>query len=634
MFGDPVRPAPAFAVAAVQNAEENMRTKLQRMEGTPLAGSMPTTTWATAIPPLPGSRPAATNAAGQKKECLGANINSCPQFQRLRGTAREDRHEKIFRRTQEAKRAEEIRQRQALLSQSVTMNDYYNTLFRPLQKCDFATTLDSAWSATGNLPAPVGKSLRTRDVVLIDLEESFTAYYYKMHPAALQRKKELEEAEEQRRRSVRAAAQISSFSGGLPRSRSTTLPRGQKSSPKKKKQKGKKEEQPKEGAPAANLRILLEALLEASDDRGMITFDAFIAVLKRPPFEVKDEEALEAFFFLVQTSSTAEVGGSETERRLDGSFSVSAVLPRARRKSASQHTSHVLVTGTSATLGPSSPFTSTGTLPASLRRSATGPGASQSIIRRAAFTSRANKGATTSMTTITLGTAAASEVICSPSVRVREILAAIDAIINGPEIREAVRSVCFGVLESDGFIHKATLHTIRLFRRENCEGKDAVVTPSIVKALGDAMELMLQEEEAEYLRSQMKGKRRAKAGKAPALLAHQKSAIPLHMMRRSHINFKEFSRFFDELPMIAAAFTNVWLPAIFATSWPSVKRSFTSESNDGGMPGDDEEQHNNNAEDGVVDESHAWRRNTARRVVTERLEYMKPASIIESDVVS
>ncbi|KAF8295351.1 hypothetical protein TcBrA4_0070720 [Trypanosoma cruzi] len=245
MFGDPVRPAPAFAVAAVQNAEENMRTKLQRMEGTPLAGSMPTTTWATAIPPLPGSRPAATNAAGQKKECLGANINSCPQFQRLRGTAREDRHEKIFRRTQEAKRAEEIRQRQALLSQSVTMNDYYNTAVPAAAKCDFATTLDSLVRHR-QLAAPVGKSLRTRDVVLIDLEESFIAYYYKCTPPRCSAKGI--------GRGGGATAAVRTRRSGksplqwwLPRSRSTALPRGQKSSPKKKKQKGKKEEQPKEG---------------------------------------------------------------------------------------------------------------------------------------------------------------------------------------------------------------------------------------------------------------------------------------------------------------------------------------------------------------------------------------------------
>ncbi|ESL09720.1 hypothetical protein TRSC58_02556 [Trypanosoma rangeli SC58] len=507
-----------------------------------------------------------------------------------------------------------------LLSQRVSMSDYYATLFRPPQAGVSATAGASTRPSAGFLCA--------RDVALNDVEESFIACYYRMHPSALQRKKEAEEAETQRRQSALTAAQLSLFSGELTGSRKPTMRRGPKSIGKKK-PKGKVEGKPKEGAPAANLRILLAALLEASDDRGLVTCDALVAALKRAPFEVHDVEAIESFFLLVRASSTAaETGESETERRLDVSNSASTVVQRVLQQSTSQRMLPAGSTGSPGGLGHPTSLTSTATLPTSGRRLAQGLGASQSIHRRPLLTPHTSKSPAAPVAAYGGGGPVAATESAAPSVvRAGEVLAAMDAVINGPELRDAVRSLCFDVLESDGFIHKATLRTLRLVRREACEGKDATVTPSIVKALGDALEVMLQEEEAEYLRSQTKGKRRAKAIKAAALLPHQKSFVPLHMMRRSHINLKEFVRFFDELPMVTAAFTHVWFPALFSMSRPSRKRLTITGFNED-TPADED---NNNTEEGTSEASCFQHGNMARRMVTERLKCMKPVSASASE---
>ncbi|RNF20667.1 uncharacterized protein Tco025E_03694 [Trypanosoma conorhini] len=619
MSGDPVRSA------AAANAQDSTRARGSAVVFDGISQAAGTT--ASTAPP--SSRPAAANAGGGNRECLAPRITPCPQFDRLRAAAREDRLARAYLQLQEVKRTAELCERQTLLSQRVTMHEYYATLFRPSR----AGAAAAARTPTFASSSPAG-TLRPRDVVLNDLEESFIACYYRMHPAALQRKREAEAAEAQRRQSAQVAAQLSSFSGALPRSRSLTAQRGPKSTGKKK-SKGKGEEKPKEGAPAANLRLLLAALLEASDDRGLITCDALAVVLKRPPFDVHDAEAVEAFFYLVRAASTVtETGESETDRRLEASTSASTLAPRVRRRSTSLRVSAAMVTGTPGGMGLSTPLTSTGTLPTSLRRLAQGSGASQSLQRRAIPTSRASKAAAASVTALGGGPAAATEPPPPSMVRAREVLAAMDAVINGPELRDVVRSLCFDVLESDGFIHKTTLRTLRLVRREACEAKDAAATPSIVKALGDALEVMLQEEEDEYLRSQAKGKRRAKAAKAAALPPHQKSAVPLHMMRRSHINLKQFSRFFDELPMVAAAFAHVWFPAFFSTNWPPVKRPMSTGFNDDAAPDEDDENNTNNAGEGTSEESGLRRRNAARRVVTERLEYMKPVSVPASEGTS
>ncbi|RNE96651.1 hypothetical protein TraAM80_09694 [Trypanosoma rangeli] len=620
MSSDPIR----LAVAA--NAQDNARARVFQRGSvanvvSPVVGKVPpkTTVPPSDCPPLP-------NEGGGNRECLASRITPCPQFERLRCAAQEDRQDRVLRQLQEVKRATELRERQTLLSQHVSMSDYYATLFRPPQAGVSATANASAWPSTGSLCA--------RHVALNDVEESFIACYYRMHPSALQRKKEAEEAEVQRRQSVLAAAQLSFFAGESPGSQRLTAQRGPKTIGKKK-LRGKVEVKPKEGAPAVNLRILLVALLEASDDRGLVTCDALAAALKRAPFDVHDVEAIESFFLLVRASSTAvETGDSETERRLDISNSASIVAPRVLQQGTSQRMSTAGPTGSPGGLGHPTSLTSTATLLTSGRRLAQGLGASQSIHRRTLLTPHTSKIPAAPVTPTGGGGGGPVAVTeCAPPsvVRAREVLAAIDAVINGPELRDAVRSLCFDVLESDGFIHRVTLRTLRLVRREACEEKGATVTPSIVKALGDALEIMLQEEEAEYLRSQTKGKRRAKATKAAALLPHQKSAVPLHMMRRSHINLKEFTRFFDELPMVAAAFTHVWFPALFSTSRSSRKRPTTTGFNEDAPPDDDDNDNNNNTVEGTSETSCFQHGNMARRVVMERLKCMKPVSASASD---
>ncbi|KEG07757.1 hypothetical protein DQ04_08891000 [Trypanosoma grayi] len=182
----------------------------------------------------------------------------------------------------------------------------------------------------------------------------------------------------------------------------------------------------------------------------------------------------------------------------------------------------------------------------------------------------------------------------------------------------------------------------------------------MVKAMCDAMELILQEEEQAFIRAQAKGKRRKKAGKAPALLPHQKSAIPLHMMRRSHLTSKEFYRFFDELPLFAAAFTHVWLPAFFAMAWPPVKTGSNDAADntitardtpppllpdeDNSMNRDSTAFENTRSQQDVIDWENiaaaplaslladtTKRRSLARRIVEERLEHMKQAAAVEKD---
>ncbi|ORC86847.1 uncharacterized protein TM35_000251430 [Trypanosoma theileri] len=622
---------------------------------------------------------------------VAGNISSCPRFDRLRLAAKEDRHEIHLKRIQEEKRAEESRQRRAAASDTITMNDFYATLFVPAVSSENVVVSNGGDPTATTVPttAPTPNlQFRDRDVVLKDVEDSFVACYYHMYPEALTRHKEAEEEAERRRRSTIAASQLVSLAGETGRSR-TASPLGKKSKGKKKK---KEEPLPREGAPAANLGVLLSALIAAGDSKGLITQDALADVLAKAPFEVRDSQALEAFFFAVRSSSTAKgTTESESERRLNNSSSTTTSNTRGLKRNPSMRVSNAQVHSSTAALSPSSPIASVANLQASLRRGPPTTGGSF-YIRRTGFTPRTSRVFTSSVIMTAAASSAggggggaggaaaagggggggssAAEVFPAPVVRVREVLAAVDAIMNGPELRDVVRSICFNVLETDGYIHKATLQSMRLTRREACEDKDALVTPSIVKALGDAIEVMLQEEEQEYIRTQLKDKRRKNKGKAPTLLPHQKSVIPLHMMRRSHMNRKEFFRFFDELPLFAASFMHVWFPAFFSTTWPPVKQVTVYDTNtDDAIEEEyDENEISNNTNNNISNttstsnaflhpsfgetrsqrEVFEWdkvatgslaillrssvqRRNLARKIVTERLDHMKLSAPEDSD---
>ncbi|KAH9584020.1 hypothetical protein LSM04_001001 [Trypanosoma melophagium] len=627
------------------------------------------------IPPSPCS--GTTNTG----PIVADNITPSPRFDRLRVSAKDDRHGIHLKRIKEAKRVEESRQRRTVASRPITMNDFYATLFLPTVSSGNVVESGSGGNTIATLTTP-SQPLQygERDAVLKDVEESFIACYYKMYPDALERRKEAVEEAERRRRSTIAAAQLASLAGDPARRRNTNA------STKKGKGKKKRKETvlPREGAPASNLSVLLSALIGAGDSKGLITQEALADVLAKAPFEVKDSSVLEAFFFAVRSSSTAkDTAESDSERRSNNSCSTTASIARGFKPTPSMRISNAQCFPSAVVLSPSSPFTGAATLQASVRRGPPTAGGSMYNARRTGFTPRSSRVFNTSSAIAAAAAAAVAggvgvgssgtEVIPASVVRVREVLAAVDALMNGPELRDVVRSICFAVLESDGFIHKATLRTLRLTRREACEAKDAVVTPSIVKALGDALELMLQEEEQEYIRTQLKDKRRKNKSKAPTLLPHQKSAIPLHMMRRSHMSRKEFFKFFDELPIFAASFMHVWLPTFFATNWPPVKQSagYDTHTDDAIDDYFDDNENSNTANNnisnmtsnsnafahGIFGESKSqrevfdWekvatgslasllrssvqRRNLARKIVSERLDHMKLSVPEDSDVMA
>ncbi|TPP44914.1 hypothetical protein CGC20_11960 [Leishmania donovani] len=148
-------------------------------------------------------------------------------------------------------------------------------------------------------------------------------------------------------------------------------------------------------------------------------------------------------------------------------------------------------------------------------------------------------------------------------VLVVEVLDALDALLNSVETKLVVRWECFNVLavEGNGYIHKSQLAKLRrcAYRDGSAAEEQAAVTASMVKALSDVFTVVATEEEAAYLKASRK---RKKKGGAAALAAHQSSPIPLSVMRTSHMDYAVFCRFFDEMPLMAAAFAHVWLPLL------------------------------------------------------------------------
>ncbi|KPI86038.1 hypothetical protein ABL78_4907 [Leptomonas seymouri] len=170
--------------------------------------------------------------------------------------------------------------------------------------------------------------------------------------------------------------------------------------------------------------------------------------------------------------------------------------------------------------------------------------------------------------------AAASELKDSRRyILVLELLDALDALLNSAETKQIVRWECFSVLaaEGHGYIHKSQL---KYQRRHACRDgsaseESAAVMASMVRSLEDAFNIVAAEEEAAYLKATRKGRKGRAA--AVSLNSNQKSAIPLHLMRKSHMNFQLFCRFFDELPQMPAAFAHVWLPLLMSgTRWQPI----------------------------------------------------------------
>ncbi|KEG07078.1 hypothetical protein DQ04_10991000, partial [Trypanosoma grayi] len=315
---------------ATAEALDSIRNRRSRISGavlinTPDAEAVVTT-------PLQSNSVVITDAVVVGDSYAG-RISSCPMFERLRATAKNDREEFYLKRQQEVKRAKELCQRRALVSENISMDEYYTTLFRP-------SPPGNAAAATAALPLQV-PPLRQRDMLLKDLESTFVACYYRMNPEALERRKEEDEAAERRRRSTRVASERMSRSEGTQRSHSFSPQK------KSKKRKVKKERRvvPVEGAPAVNLRLLEAALVDAADSKGLLTREALTAALTPMPFEVRDEDALESLFFIVRALSTAsDALDSEPDRRLEASFSTSIPVVRAAPPRGSLQVSSAQVT--------------------------------------------------------------------------------------------------------------------------------------------------------------------------------------------------------------------------------------------------------------------------------------------------
>lgn len=150
-------------------------------------------------------------------------------------------------------------------------------------------------------------------------------------------------------------------------------------------------------------------------------------------------------------------------------------------------------------------------------------------------------------------------------VYVHEVLAAIDELLHSEGTRDMVRWLCFQLFaqEGQGYIHKSILQHIRHTKEGESDRASGNITGSTIKSLFDCFDEVEKQEEEAYIKSTGKGKKRRKA--PPPLPSHQKSAIPLHVMRKVHISFLEFVHFFDTLPQLPAAFMHYWLPLLVCT---------------------------------------------------------------------
>lgn len=150
-------------------------------------------------------------------------------------------------------------------------------------------------------------------------------------------------------------------------------------------------------------------------------------------------------------------------------------------------------------------------------------------------------------------------------VYVHELLAGLDELLNGALTKDIVRWMCFQLFakEGQGYIHKSILQNLRHTREGEADGANANITGSVIKSLLDCFDNVAKEEEEAFIKASGKGKKRRKA--APALPSHQKSIIPLHVMRKVHISFSEFTNFFTSLPQLPASFVHYWLPLLVYT---------------------------------------------------------------------
>ncbi|AAZ13124.1 hypothetical protein, conserved [Trypanosoma brucei brucei TREU927] len=499
---------------------------------------------------------------------VASNISPCPNVERLRNTAVEDRVLWHVRRRESLQQTKEREQRKIMMERRISMTDYYKTLFRlPPPNSRFNEQQGKAVA----LPVLQGPMTKAKEKMILeslpkfahrrvvqDINDYFIAAYYKQNPEALVRKLEEEERQSRVAAATAAAAARNSPTRTGARSQSLGTPSRKNRGGKKKK---KKQEVVEEGKPAPNLRLLQSALLTVADSSGIVTLDAFLDMLRQAPFEVRDDEAAENFFSVAHPSSSMSESGVNAVGRLETSHNTAAASSGVRSLS---------------------PLKAAQLHHASLHRTIEGSGAGQtsssnmSVAKMSPVLAGNRGNQTFPIPGVNIPAPVVNETSQrekSPEAHVRELLAGFDALVNGAELKDVIRKLCFSVLETDDYIHKSALTQLRRDGRESCEEPESVLSPSIVKALRDSLDVLHQEEEQAYIRSQLKGRKNRKSVKAASLLPHQKTVIPLNMMRRSHISYEEFCRFFDTMPFLVAAFAHMWLPAFFAPTWPRRKRA-------------------------------------------------------------
>lgn len=353
---------------------------------------------------------------------------------------------------------------------------------------------------------------------------------------------------------------------------------GGDASGKKKKKKKKAVKPPQPGEPHHTLQLFKYALYDACDENGCVSLARLEALLREVPFELTNTEAIRLFFQDVVTHD----GGSsaaEEDRSSVANLGVTA--------SAVGEVEDSMATGSPPPAGSAA----AGISSTALHRSPTRPDVamdnsiSTSVSKKSISTGlamsqqtdRGGVGAGGRRRSNTIRASASGGSDQNPGSRVnipppptvlplanvRDVLAAIDELLNGTVTRNVVRWCCFSTLaeEGQGYIHKNILENYKKIRREEIELPTSIITPSIVKALLDCFDVIAADEEVAYFKSISKGRRKKKP---PPLAPHQKSAIPLHVMRRAHIPYKEFCEFFDRLPQLPAAFAHVWLPLLVA----------------------------------------------------------------------
>lgn len=450
-----------------------------------------------------------------------------------------------------------------------------------------------------------------------EVDDVFVGTYYAARPEARAKELAAQEAAA-RRRSTRSAAEMLTGGGGSARRCTAAGGSAGKAKNKKRKKSTVAKRAPRCGEPPENMRFIKSSLLTACDESGQVCGHDVELLLTDTPFEVRNTDALRDLLQMIrqvteapQRLEMAEVAntfgggggggamghglGAGMNTAMDNSLSntsrrsiqcQSSNIHGAPGTSHSQvndgsgrlHGSSVAGPSTSAYMRGNTGNGSRGSI-STVRNATTGGvggGAALAGINHhpskslpdAAGGGVVGRGRRLSGSSNTGSLAAGSPCTrqpqphgAGPRLLVRELLGAVNALVNGDTTRNIVRWTCFNTLaaEGQGFIHKSTLQALRESRREECEGPQAELTASIVKALNDAFAKMAAEEEADYIKKSQKGKRKKKSGAAVKLAPNQNSVIPLGVMRRSHMGYEDFCRYFDELPQLCAAFMHVWL---------------------------------------------------------------------------